>query len=85
MVLFLTSLFIFINKFISKEPESTIKLLLWGFLVGFLFFINFYIKESGIVLLPIFIMPLIFELFFKIYDKIKTCNLANEKFSNKKI
>ena len=53
-IIYLTTLLIFINEAISKKIDYK-KLLILGIILGLIFTFNYYIKEDGILTLPILI------------------------------
>lgn len=65
------SLFIFINKLISKEEISTNNKIIWGIITGLFFTFNYYIKEDSMVLLPILLVSIFAILIFKLVNHIK--------------
>ena len=68
-IIFLATLFIFLNKLLYKlESKET---LFWAILLGLVFTFNFYIKEDGILLLPIFLISILSVLAFKIFTQFK--------------
>lgn len=78
MLLFLSSLFIFMNKIISDD-SSVRELLIWGLVLGLLFTFNYYIKEDGIGVLIIFLAGIFVSSLFMLIHYFK-----NEKFNYKK-
>ena len=69
-ILFLSTLFVFINKSIF-EDEKNKSIIFWGILLGLLFTLNYYIKEDGIMNIPIFLISILFILIYKIINVIK--------------
>lgn len=81
-IIFLTTLYILINQLISKEFNS-IKTIFWGIIVGLTFTFTFYIKEDGIMLLPILAVSLLVIILFKLYKLIKENKQNGKKFFSK--
>ena len=69
ILIFLSTLFIFLNQFLDKIKSK--ETLIWAILLGLVFTFNFYIKEDGILLLPIFLVSILSILAFKIFTKDK--------------
>ena len=69
ILIFLSTLFIFLNQFLDKLKSK--ETLIWAILLGLVFTFNFYIKEDGILLLPIFLVSILSILAFKIFTKDK--------------
>lgn len=69
-IIFLSMLYIFINKLMdsSINIKNTI---IWGVLLGFTFTFTYYIKEDGILTLPILIVCILTVLILKAYDETK--------------
>lgn len=78
-IIFLASLFIFINKTLIGNYNNK-ELLFWGIITGLIFSFNFYIKEDGITILPIFISCILISLIFIIFNQIKNKELDLNKF-----
>ncbi|WP_299524953.1 hypothetical protein [uncultured Methanobrevibacter sp.] len=67
-IIFLATLFIFLNQLLYKiETKQT---LFWAIILGLILTFNFYIKEDGILLLPIFLISILSILTFKILDNL---------------
>ena len=66
-IMFLGCLFIFIGEVISKIQNNK-KILFWGILLGLLFTFTFYIKEDGIMDVPMFLIPIFIVLIFKVFN-----------------
>ena len=77
IILFLSSLFIFMNKIISNE-SSLRNILIWGLILGLLFTFNYYIKEDGIGILVIFLAGIFISSLFRLIHYFR-----NEKFNTK--
>lgn len=69
-LIYLTTLFIFINTVISKRFKCK-KAIFWAIIVGLTFTFTFYIKEDGIMLLPILLASILAVIIFKFYKIIK--------------
>ena len=76
-LIYLTTLFIFINNAISKESNLK-KLMFWTIIVGLTFTFTFYIKEDGIILFPILIVSIIAIILFKVYKFIQKHGKLNK-------
>ena len=63
----LTSLFIFISLAISKNKNIK-QLILWAIILGVLFTFNYYIKEDGILTMPIFIVSIVSVILYNFYE-----------------
>ena len=68
-VIFLSSLYIFINKLLINSNKR--ELIVWGILTGLVFTFNYYIKEDGIITLPILIVSIVSILLFKLHEEKK--------------
>ena len=77
LILFLSSLFIFMNKLFFDESKYY-SLLIRGIITGLLFTFNYYIKEEGIAILFILIATIFVALIFKFK------NYKNKNFDLKK-
>ena len=64
MILFLFSLFIFINFSIEKLDKNTV---IWGVLTGLLFVFYYYIKEDGITTLPILLVSIFLIIIYRLF------------------
>ncbi|WP_407378425.1 hypothetical protein [Methanobrevibacter sp.] len=71
LILFLSSLFIFMNKVIFDDLKQY-SLLIWGIILGLLFTFNYYIKEDGIGILILFLAGILITLIFKLADYFKS-------------
>ena len=78
LILFLSSLFIFMNKLFFDETKSY-SLLIWGIITGLLFTFNYYIKEDGISVLFILIAAIFVALIFKFMNYYKNKNFDLKK------
>lgn len=63
----LTSLFIFISLAISKN-KNTKQIILWGIILGVIFTFNYYIKEDGILTMPIFLVSILSVILYNFYE-----------------
>ena len=63
----LTSLFIFISLAISKNKNIK-QLVLWAIILGVLFTFNYYIKEDGILTMPIFATSIACVILYNFYE-----------------
>lgn len=79
-IISLITLYIFINTATGKDKNNK-KILLWGIISGLFFTLNFYIKEDGIIFLPIFLTCIIVTLAYNLLNGIK--NRAAWKKSTK--
>lgn len=77
IILFLSSLFIFMNELISDD-FSLRSIFIWGLILGILFTFNYYIKEDGIGILIIFLAGIFVSSIFRLIHYFK-----NEKFNAK--
>lgn len=68
-VIFLSSLYIFINNLLINSNKR--ELIFWGILTGLVFTFNYYIKEDGIITLPILIVSIVSILLFKLHEEKK--------------
>lgn len=69
-IIFLSMLYIFINNLL----ESTVDIkntVMWGILAGLTFTFNYYIKEDGMMTLPILVVCILAILIFKLYEERK--------------
>lgn len=78
LILFLSSLFIFMNKVIS-EDSSNRSLLIWGILLGIIFTFNYYLKEDGVGILILFLASIFLVLILNLGPVVK-----NKSFNVKK-
>lgn len=70
------SLFTFINFSIEEKKNNKV-ILFWGILTGLLFTFNYYIKEDGIMTLPIFLVSLLAILAFNLYKNRRSLKSKN--------
>lgn len=70
------SLFTFINFSIEEKKNNKV-ILFWGILTGLLFTFNYYIKEDGIMTLPIFLVSLLAILAFNLYNNRRNLKSKN--------
>lgn len=68
-IIFLTSLYIFINQLLNISNNKIKNIIFWGVISGLSFTFNYYIKEDGIITLPIFFICISLILVFVLYDK----------------
>ncbi|MBR0058120.1 MAG: hypothetical protein IJP99_02150 [Methanobrevibacter sp.] len=78
LILFLSSLFIFMNKVISDDISNR-SLLIWGIVLGIIFTFNYYLKEDGIGILLLFLASIFLVLILKFVPLVK-----NKSFNIKK-
>lgn len=69
-IIFLGCLFVFIGELISKIQNNK-KIIIWGILLGLTFTFTFYIKEDGIMTMPIFLIPIFVVLIIKLFVEFK--------------
>lgn len=79
LILFLSTLYIYINKIIFNE-DFPYTLILWSIFLGLIFTFNYYIKEDGMGILIVFLAGLLLALIFRIKNSIK-----NKKFGLKPV
>ncbi|WP_299524452.1 hypothetical protein [uncultured Methanobrevibacter sp.] len=79
-IMFLGCLFIFIGEVISKIQNNK-KILFWGILLGLLFTFTFYIKEDGIMDVPMFLIPIFIVLIFKVFNEFKHTKINRNNLS----
>lgn len=74
-IIFLAMLYIFISNILnysSSDHSINIKdILIWGILLGLTFTFNYYIKEDGILTLPILVVCIFSVLLFKLFELFK--------------
>jgi|GEM_PF-5369237 len=78
LILFLSSLFIFMNKVISDDISNR-SLLIWAIVLGIIFTFNYYLKEDGIGILLLFLASIFLVLILKFVPLVK-----NKSFNIKK-
>ena len=66
-IIFLSTLYIFINYLFYFSNSKTKNVVLWAIILGFIFTFNYYIKEDGILTLPIFLACIFGVLIYLIY------------------
>ena len=66
-IIFLSMLYIFTNKLLDSEINIK-NTLIWGILLGLTFTFTYYIKEDGILTLPILIVSIFAIVLFKLYE-----------------
>lgn len=69
-IIFLAMLYIFTNKLLDSQINIK-NTVIWGILLGLTFTFNYYIKEDGILTLPILIAIIIAIVLFKLYSETK--------------
>ena len=77
-IIVLSILYIFVNKLLDSSVDIKNKLI-WGILLGLTFTLNYYIKEDGILTMPILIICILAVLLLKIYDEINF-NFTKQNF-----
>ena len=68
-IICLSSLYIFINELLNDDNQRN--LIIWGVFAGLAFTFNYYIKEDGVMTLPIFIISILAILLFKLHEERK--------------
>lgn len=69
-IIFLAMLYSFINKLLDSQVNIK-KTIIWGVILGLTFTFNYYIKEDGILTLPILIVSILSIVLFKLYSETK--------------
>lgn len=69
-IIFLSMLYIFVNNLLDSSINIK-NTLIWGILLGLTFTFNYYIKEDGILTLPILIVCILAVLLFKLFKEEK--------------
>lgn len=69
IIIFLASLFIFINYLLDLSQDNIKYVIFWAIISGLTFTFNYYIKEDGIITFPVFLICIVAVLLFIIYDK----------------
>ena len=65
-IIFISMLYIFANNVMDSKTDIK-STLLWGILLGVTFTFDYYIKEEGILTLPILIVSVLAVILFKLY------------------
>ena len=66
IIIFLSVLFIFISNAVNNIKDNK-KLFIWALILGIIFSFNYYIKEDGILTLPIFLICIFAIIFYHCY------------------
>ena len=69
-IIFLSMLYIFINNLLDS-PVDIKNTAIWGILTGLTFTFNYYIKEDGMMTIPILVVCVLAVLIFKLYEENK--------------
>lgn len=73
-IIFLSSLFIFVVSLFYKNSSK--QRIFWGIIVGLVFSFNFYIKEDGMALMPIFLIAILIPIIYNLYKNKSVSILA---------